>query len=97
MTRTTKIAIGASVLVIVAAGLGIFRFITGPSWKLPECRPSITAQGMGEELTKKLWRMKVTAAYGDRFANSGMTAMSYLVCTGGKCKYSAKPCARVPA
>jgi len=86
---------GFIILLVLGVGVGGYRLVAGPSWKLPECRPAISVAAMGEHEAEATWNAKVKAAYGERFADSGMKVMSTTVCINGQCTLSARPCAQI--
>jgi uncharacterized membrane protein YhaH (DUF805 family) len=81
---------------IIVFGVVSYRAFTGPSWKWPECKPSVTAEGVSEDSAKDQWRHSVGGLYGAAYARSEMTIMQSTTCHDGVCTFSAHPCVQRP-
>jgi len=70
-------------------------FFAGPTWKWPDCKPTVTAKGKSQDDAKVRWREAVATSYGRAYADSGITFMGWTACVGSSCTMSARPCVQM--
>jgi uncharacterized membrane protein YhaH (DUF805 family) len=59
-----------------------------------DCKPTLTVEGASKADVAARWRETVAATFGRRYAESGLTIMSGMSCSGSRCAMSARPCVR---
>jgi uncharacterized membrane protein YhaH (DUF805 family) len=88
--------VGLGLAFIVVFGAVSYRAFTGPSWKWPECKPAVTAEGLSLHTATERWRQFVAGLYGSAYAQSELTVMQSTACSDGVCTFSARPCVQRP-
>src|SRR5262245_9488529 len=92
-----RVAIGLALvsLVVVPCAVIYGAFFAGPTWKWPDCKPTVTAKGKSQDDAKVRWREAVATSYGRAYADSGITFMDWTACAGSSCTMSARPCVQM--
>ena len=93
--RIGRLVAGLGLLSVVVLGVVFYRVFAGPSWKWPDCKPAVTAEGTSIDAARERWRQAVESIHGPAYAELKMTIMQSTTCHDAVCKTSARPCLQV--